>query len=335
MSEHNGIHDLLIYLLSCTDYKAIMYAAPDTDVEIKDRRSLLSVMKNAAKSKKLDPCMLIKALYVNTFVLVADILERNEQHSRKMVRAARTAIQNELAKGDAEGLILTLTVTELLEKLCISKSWDDTCLLKWMVNFLPEGSSTLALSLLERYDLYLDVYREAVRLNDSLKQDADAPEVVAEPEVQVEVTLAKDLSEFTCKDCKEMLFLLLCKAFKIPQSKIKVTEARSGDSTTVVCLINKAFLQNIVRYLIEASAFWAFQELGITRIRVPSLLEVNVLQLLSQSFKEALRSGLTSDMDFVGATKVCINYELLLTNFLVCYIITCMWLPRSYIHCYC
>ena len=312
-----------------------MYAAPDTDVEIKDRRSLQSVMKNAARSKKLDPCMLIKALYLNTFVLVANILERNEQHSRTIVRAAQTAIELGLAKGDAEGLILTLTVTELLEKLCISKSWNDTYLLTSMVNCLPEGSNTLPLSLLKRYDLYLDVYFEAVELNNSLKQDADAPEVVAEPEVKVEVTLAKDLSEFTCKDCKDMLVLLLCKAYKIPQNKMTVTEARSGDSTTVVCLINKAFLQNIVRYLIEVSAFWAFQELGVTRIRVPSLLEVNVLQLLSQCFKEALRSGLTGGMDFVGATKVCNNYELLLTNFLVCYIITCMWLPRSYIHCYC
>ena len=307
---YNSIHDLLFNLLSGTDHKAIMYVAPDIDVETRDRRSLCRAMTNTAKRRKtLDPCMLIKALYVNTFVLVADILERNQQHSRMMVRAVWTAIQNELAEGDVEGLTMTLTVTELLEKLCISKKWDDTCLLEWMVEYLPEEARTLALSLLKRYDLYLDVYDKAVRLNDSLKQDADAPEVVAEPEVQVEVTLAKDLTEFTRKDCKEMLFLLLCKAFKIPQSKIKVTEARSGDSTTVVCLINKAFSQNIVRYLYEASTFWAFQELGVTRIRFPSLLEVNVLQLLSQCFKEALRSGLIDGMDFVGATKVnCFTY---------------------------
>lgn len=277
--------------------------SPEYDVEMNDCHYLRKAMKKALKNEKLDSCELIKALYANTFVLVADILERNEHHSTKMVRAARTAIELKLAKGNAKALTTTLTVTKLLEKLCISKSWDETHLLERMVYCIPVYARTLALRLLERYDKLLEAYDSAVKLKDSLKRVPAEPEVT-DSQVPVEVTLSKDLTEFTRRDCKEMLDMLLCKVFKIPRSKITVLEARSGDSTTVVCSIDRAFMQNLIQYSVEGSLMWAFRELGVTRMQI-GLFEVNVSQLLSQHFKDVLRSGLTSGMDFVGATKVC------------------------------
>lgn len=277
---------------------------PEYDVERRDRCYLQKVMKKAMKNKELDPCKLIKSLYHTTYLSVVDILEHNPQHSKKMVLAARTAIELELVEGDAKALTTTLTVAELLKILCISVRWDDTDLLEMIVEYLPEEARTLAMSLLERYNLYLDVYDEALRLKDKLKEIAAAPEVT-KALIPVEVTVTKDLSEFTCKDCKEMLALLLCQAFKIPRNKILVTEARSGDSTTVIFATQKAFMQNVIQYSFEGNSIWAYQELGVTRVRIPGLFEVNVSQLLTLHFKAALRSGLTGDMDFVGATKVC------------------------------
>ena len=273
-------------------------------LEKRDRCSLQKTMKKALKNKKLEPGNLIKSLYLNTYVHVADILEHNAHHSTKMVRAAQTAIKLGLAEGDAEALTTTLTVAELLDKLSISVNWDDIDLLYTIVRCLPEKASALAMTLLERYEVYLDVYEEALRLKDQLTEVAAATELTKEL-IPVEVTVAKELSEFTCKDCKELLAVLLCHAFRIPRKMISVTEARSGDSTTVVFVILKACVWNVIQYSVEGVSLWAYKELGVTKVRIPSLFEVNVSQLLTVHFKAALRSGLIGDVDFVGVTKVC------------------------------
>ena len=283
-------------------------------------------MKKAVRNKTQDPCILIKALYANTFDCVAKILEHNEEYSKSIVRAARTAIELGLAEGDAKALTTTLTVPELLEKLCISVKWNDTYLLERMVGCLPEGAGTLAMRLLERYDLYLDVYDDIVTVQESLTKVAVTPELT-KAQMPVEVTVAKDLSEFTRKNCREMLDLLLRHSLKIPRNKIMVTGAWSGNSTTVVFMIDKAFIQTIIQFSVEIRALWAFQELSVTRLRIPGLFEVNVSQLLNQYFKEALCSGLTGSMDFVGSTKVCGSCEWLVLLFVS------LWFPSTIWKC--
>ena len=272
-------------------------------VERKDRYYLQKAMKKALKNEKVDSCKLMKTLYLNTYIRVTDILMRNAQHFNSMVRAVQAAMRLELAEGDVEALCTTCTVEELLEKLCIPVKWDNTYLLETMANCLPEEADTLVMSLLERYNLYLDVYNDLVLVQDSLTKVETALEVT-EAQIPVEVTVAKELSEFTCKDCKEMLDLLLRQSLKIPNNKIVVAQARSGNSTTVVFIISKDFMQSIIQYSVEGSALWAYQELCVTSVRI-GLFELNVSHLLTQHFKEAIRSGLTGDMDFVGATKVC------------------------------
>ena len=84
-------------------------------------------------------------------------------------------------------------------------------------------------------------------------------------------------------------------------------------STTVVFLIDKAFTENIIHSSRKVSSLWAFQELYVTRVSFGDF-ELNVVQLLTQQFKEALHSGVTGSMDFVGATTVrgsCCDHEFL------------------------
>ena len=100
-----------------------------------------------------------------------------------------------------------------------------------------------------------------------------------------------------------MLHMLLHICWQCPHDE-DIVGVKPG-STTVVFLIDK----NIIQYSLTANSLWAFQELRVTRVRVGAF-ELNVVQLLTQHFKEALRNGLTSGMDFVGATKVCGSCEL-------------------------
>ena len=287
----------------CIDRKAVVH--PAYDVEEIDRDYLEKAIMTVMKDKKLDTLKLMKGLYRHTYFNVECILKANAQYFRDMVRVAELATEDE---EDARALTTTGTVVELLDKLSIKTKWEDTELLREIVHCLPEEARTLARSLLKRYDGYLEVYDNLVPAQDSLQMQPAAPEGT-KPQVPVEVKVSKCLAEFMNKDCKDIVNLLLHNSYKIPRIKIMATDVKTG-CTTVVFLIDKAFTENIIHSSRKESSLWAFQELRVTRIRVGDF-ELNVVQLLTLHFKEALRSGLTGVMDFVGATKVCSGCELL------------------------
>ena len=281
----------------CIDLKAAVH--PAYNVEEIDRDCLETAIMTVMKDKELDKLKLKKDLYRHTYYSVERILEANEQYFRHMVRIAELATEDE---EDARAVTTTRTVVQLLDKLCIKTKWEDTKLLREIVHCLPEEPRTLAKSLLKRYEGYLEVYDNIVPAQDFLQKQLAVPDVT-KPQVPVEVKVSKCLAEFMNKDCKDIVNLLLHNSYNIPRIKIMATDVKTG-CTTVVFLIDKAFMGNIIQYSATAQSLWAYQELSVTRVRVGDF-ELNVVQLLTQHFKEALRSGLTGGMDFVGATKVC------------------------------
>ena len=285
------------------------FVHPAYDVEEADRYYLKKAIMTVAKNKKLDTLKLMRDLYRHTYYSVERILDANPQHFRHMVRAAELATENE---EDERRLSTACTVEELLDTLCIKTKLENTDLLAEIVLSLPEEPRTLAMSLLKRYEGYLEVYDNLVPAQDSLQMQLAVPEGT-KPQVAVEVTVKKRLDEFMNKDCKDIVNLLLHNSYKIPRIKIMVADIPPG-STTVVFLIDKAFTENIIHSSRKVSPLWAFQELRVTRVRFGDF-ELNVVQLLTQHFMEALRGGLTGSMDFVGATKVCGSYELLILLF--------------------
>ena len=270
---------------------------PEDDTEYV-RRYVRRALRQA-QYQKLEHTKVIKDLYENTYLSISYILERNWLHQERMVRTAQVAMHGENIIPDG------LTVKELLGELCIWKKWENTDLLFKIVNSLPEDEKSLALVLLDRYESYLLFYNKAVSLKNSPMKDAAASEVT-DAQAQLEITVAKDLDEISRMDCEEMVLLLLSKACKIPRSKIKAIAFWSSNSATIAFVISKSFMQNVLKYLFEGNSMWAFKELGVIRVRIPSLFEVDVSELLTLHFKEALRSGLTGEMDFVAATKVCV-----------------------------
>ena len=290
------------HIILCTDCKGDLTVSPMYDVEETNHRYLRKAIRDFAKNGKLQQDALMKTLFHHTYHRVASILVHyGAQHLRDMKITARTAIKLKVPmKGDVRAVTTACTVSELLDLLPVEEDWGDTGLLEEIVNYLPNEARKLALGLLKSYNVYLMVYNEGVPLQMSLTKDMTAPGAT---KARLEVTVCKDMSEFTCKDCIEMLDLLLNKSYEIPRMKSKVNGVFSG-STTVVFLIDKTYTENVLHNSVEASALWAFQELRVTRVRIDAI-EFNVVQLLTQHFKEALRNGLTSGMDFVGATKVC------------------------------
>ena len=204
---------------------------PEYDVEEADRFYLKKAITTVAKNKKLDTHKLKKDLYRHTYYSVERILEANKQHFRDMVRAAELATEDE---EDARALATTRTVAELLDKLCIQTKWEDTELLAEIVLCLPKEARTLAMSLLNRYDGYLEVYDNFIPTQDSLQNQLAVPEGI-KPQVPVEVTVKKCLAECMNKDCKDIVYLLLHNSYKIPPSKIIATAIEPGND--VMCIV--------------------------------------------------------------------------------------------------
>lgn len=165
-------------------------------------------------------------------------------------------------KGDVRAVTTACTVSELLDLLPVEEDWEDTRLLEEIVNYLPNEARKLALGLLKSYNVYLMVYNEGVPLQKSLTKDMTTPEAT---KARLEVTVRKDVSEFTCEDCIEMLDMLLSNSYKIPRMESMVSEVFTG-STAVVFLINKTFMQKMLLKSLEVSTLWAFQELSVTRV---------------------------------------------------------------------
>ena len=274
---------------------------PAYDVETPEARNhmyLRKATKEAAMNKKANSQRLIMALYHDTYCCVTRLLANYRVHDfRDIITTAKTAII--LGHGDARALNAADTVADVLYVLHINKNWKDTRLLKEIVNYLPKDTRiTVAISLLNRYNSYLYVYEKNVSVQDLLTKDTSAPDMTT---ARAEVTVAMDMSEFTRSDYKELVNMLLYNSWQCPRGE-DLVDVQTG-STTLVLLIDKAFMGNIIQFSATVSSLWAFQELRFTRVRVGHF-ELNVAQLLTQHFKEALRSGLTSSMDFVGAVKV-------------------------------
>jgi len=204
---------------------------PAYDVEEADRFCLRKAIMTVAKNKKLDTLKLKKDLYHHTYCSVERILEANEQHFRHMVRAAELATEDE---EDAKAVTTTRTVVELLDILRIKTKWEDMELLTEIVLCLPEEPRTLAMSLLKRYEGYLEVYDNIVPAQDSLQMQLAVPEGTKH-QVPVEVTVKKCLDEFMNKDCKDIVNLLLHNSHKIPRIKIMATAIEPGND--VMCIV--------------------------------------------------------------------------------------------------
>ena len=289
----------MFYLLAVYT-EAVSIATPNLpDVEEIDYRCLEQVISTAER-KKLDPCRIMKSLYYNTYLRVSRILV-DELCCEDMKRVARTLITMGLAEADKSELEGAKCIHQLLEVLSIPTLWHDTELLNKLIVELPEEKWRQADELLQRYGLYLKVYFGCTKVIDHPVES----KVASETQVTLEITSVVDFNEFSEKDCRDILALLLNVAYQIPKPAVAVNGACSDNSTTVSFLVNKAFIQSIMlKTCTDPLTLWVFLELHISRVRIPGLFEVNVVRLLNLQLATALRSGLNGGADFFGVTTV-------------------------------
>ena len=269
------------------------------NVEEIDRQTLEQIIR-AAQRKKVNLYRIIKSLYFNTYQCVSRILV-HELRCEVVKSSAKSLTELELTKANSSKLEEAKCVHQLLEVLSLPSKWDDTEVLSKLTIDLPVEKWRQAKELLERYDLYLEVFSRYTKVGDHPIES----KVPSESQVTLEITSAVDFSEFREKDCRDILELLLNMAYQIPKHAVAVNGACSGNSTTVSFLVNKAYIQSIMlKTCTDPLTLWVFLELHISRVRIPGLFEVNVVRLLNLQLATALRSGLNGGADFIGVTMV-------------------------------
>ena len=204
----------------CTDCKSVLTVDPAYDVETLeegDYKYLRKTIQNATKNKKTNPHRVMKTLYHHTYHRVVNITANyGAQRFRDIMVVARTAIKLRLVKGDIRALDTADTVADVLDVLHDDEDWKDTGLLEEIVNYLPENAKAVALSLLDRYNSYVKVFEEERSLQDLPTSDAAVPEVTR---ARGEITEAIKITEYTTKDCKEMLHELLHICWQCPHDE--------------------------------------------------------------------------------------------------------------------
>ena len=81
--------------------------------------------------------------------------------------------------------------------------------------------------------------------------------------VVTEITVDKEIDEYTCHDLLDLWKLFLVDTLEIPEDRIEYRLARPGNSTTLVFIITQTYTEGIKKKLSKPAAVWVMKELGI------------------------------------------------------------------------
>ena len=159
---------------------------------------------------------------------------------------------------------------------------------------------------LGQYKSYLGAYQKAISIKEG-KSDFGVFQRRGREErwVVAEVTVDKDMNEYTYGECLELWKLFLIKALEIPEEHIQFCGAIPGNSTTLVFMVLQTFAERTKEKLSKPAAVWLMKELGILQVHVAGVLNMDLQEVLPNVLIASIREGLKYEVDFMSITKVC------------------------------
>ena len=121
-----------------------------------------------------------------------------------------------------------------------------------------------------------------------------------------EITVDKEMDEYTCHDLLDLWKLFLIETLEIPEDRIEYRLARGGNSTTLVVMITLTYAEGIKKKLSKPAVVWVMKELGVFRVYVAGVVSVDLREVLPKVLIARIGEGLKSGVDFVSLTKVCV-----------------------------
>ena len=296
----------LLPLFLCS-LDAALTCSSDHDIMHTYTTGIITCDMDIIRSQK-DHEKAIKSLFFNTYSMLIRIL-RNCFDSIKT--SALDAALMQQVDATEEEVNQAQDLNALFRCLKINRNWNELHFLDVAIISLPPEESAkreAALLVLGQYKSYLGAYQKAIAMKEGKSEFGLLQRKRGREErwVVTEVTVDKDITDFTYADCLELWKLFLIKALEIPDDHIKFRIARAGNSTTLVFMIVQTYAEGIKEKLFKPAAVWVMKELGIFRVYVAGVVSMDLREVLPNVLIASIREGLKSGVDFVSITKVCL-----------------------------
>ena len=251
-------------------------------------------------TSKKNPQDAIKSLFFNAYSLLVHILGTCFSTIKAV---AMDAVRMKQVAASREKVMEVADVSSLFECLEIDKKWDDLHFLDVAISRLPPATKAAARMVLGHYKSHLGAYRKAVSIKEGKivfdrfqhKRDRKDESTV------IEITVDKEIDEYTCDDCLILWKEFLVAKLEIPEDSIQFSNARPGNSTTLLFTVPHSFSEGLEKKLSQPDVIWTMKELGILQIRVVGMLNVVVREAIPTV---TIREGLESGVNFIALTKV-------------------------------
>ena len=270
------------------------------------KMDIVSCDVNVFESQKI-PAEAIKSLYFNAYNHLIRILS---PHCSAIKSVAVRAVRMKQVVATEDEVTHTRDLNALFECLEVDKKWNDLHFLDVAIMSLPVEASKekgAAQLVLGQYKSYLTHYMKAVSIKEgkialSFLQRQRGRE---ERMVVSEITVDKEIDEYTCHDLLDLWKLFLIETLEIPEDRIEYRLARVGNSTTLVFMITQTYAESMKEKLSKPAAVWVMKALGILRVYVAGVVSVDLREVLPNVLIASICEGLKSQVDFVSLTKVC------------------------------
>ena len=255
---------------------------------------------------KKEPEKAIKSLFFNAYSMLIRIL-RTCYGSIKM--SALDAARMQQVDATEEEVRQAQDISTLFQCLKVDRNWDEIHFLGVAITGLPPEESEkrdAALLVLGHYKSYLRAYRKATSIKKGTSEFGPFQRKRGREErwVVTEVTVDKEITDYTYGECLELWKLFLIKALEIPEDCIEFRYARAGNSTTLVFMLAQTYAAGTKEKLSKPAAVWLMKELGILRVFVAGVVNMDLREVLSNVLIASIREGLESGVDFMSVTKV-------------------------------
>ena len=294
-----SIPDMTVAVNSLPDVSALSLESCKMDIVLCDTNVFESIKS---------PEEAIRRLYFNAYNLLVQILS---PYVSAVKMLALRAVRVKQVSATEDEVKQARDLDALFECLEVDKKWNDLHFLGVAIVSLPPEASKekgAAHLVLGQYKSYLRAYTKAVSIKEGKSVCSFLQRKLGREEklVVTEITIDKNIDEYTCHDLLELWTLFLIETLEISEDRIEFRHARAGNSTTLVFMLAETCAERTEEKLSKFAAVWVMKELGILRVYVAEMFNMDLQEVLPNVLIASIREGLKTGMNFVSLTKVCV-----------------------------
>ena len=279
---------------------------PDMSLE-SYKMDIVSCDRNVFESNR-SPMEAIRSLYFNAYTHLIQILSPFLSGIKLVALDAVRMQQVPATEAEVKRSHKLRTLFGYLE---VDKNWNDINFLDIAIRSLPPKATRekeAAQLVLNQYKSYLRAYTKAVSIKEGKRVFGGLRRKQGREEKMVvtEITVDKEIDEYTCKDCLELWTWFLIDALEIPEDHIRFCGARSCNSTTLVFVVAQTFTGGMKVNLSKPNTVWVMKELSILRVHIVGVFKLDLRLVLPNLPIASIREGLETGVDFMSLTKVCV-----------------------------